>query len=147
MDDNRIETALTYAGAIPFVLCAILPFAGIESLGRIGSVDYVARVYGLAILSFVAGTHWGTYLFNRLRSPANLFVTSNVVVVAAWSAFLLTGPALTLFVLVLSFLYLLLIDFNLYRAGLSTAPYFSMRLNATLIVCISLTLNVIQLFV
>ncbi len=138
MQENRLYTLLTYAGALPFVLCALLPLVGIEEWENVGTFEYIARLYGLAIVSFVAGSHWGTYLYNRESSPANLFLTSNAVVLAAWFAFLFTIPVLTEFVLLLSFLYLLFVDYNLYKANLITAYYFRMRANVTLVVCICL---------
>ena len=140
MQENRLYSLLTYAGALPFVFCAALPFFGVEGWQNIGSFEYVARLYGLAIASFVAGSHWGTYLYNREASPTNLFLTSNAVVLAAWFAFLLTGPVMTQFVLLLSFLYLLFVDYNLYRANVITSYYFRMRANVTLVVCICLAI-------
>ncbi len=138
MQDNRLYTQLTYAGALPFIACAVLPVLGVEGLPNIGRLDRIAAIYGLAIASFVAGSHWGTYLYNRELSPINLFVTSNVVVLAAFFAFILTGTALTIFTLMLSFGYLLFVDLSLKRADLITDYYYGMRLRVTLIVLVSL---------
>ena len=145
MQENKLYTLLTYAGALPFIACALLPFAGIDEWENVGSFEYIARLYALAIVSFVAGSHWGTYLYNRESSPANLFVTSNVVVLAAWFAFLFTIPVLTQFVLLLSFLYLLFIDYNLYKSGVIAPYYFRMRANVTFVVCICLAIIIFQL--
>ena len=145
MQENRLYSMLTYAGALPFVFCALLPFFGIDEWRNVGTFEYIARLYGLAIASFVAGSHWGTYLYNREPSPTNLFVTSNAVVLAAWFAFLLTIPVMTQFVLLLSFLYLLFVDYNLHKAGLTTSHYFRMRAYVTLIVCVCLVVNIYHL--
>ncbi|MDJ0917163.1 MAG: DUF3429 domain-containing protein [Woeseiaceae bacterium] len=145
MQENKLYTLLTYAGAVPFVLCALLPFAGIDEWQNVGSFEYIARLYGLAIVSFVAGSHWGTYLYNREASPANLFLTSNAVVLAAWFAFLFTIPVLTQFVLLLAFLYLLFVDYNLHKAGLITPYYFRMRFTVTLIVGVSIAVMIFHL--
>ncbi|MCK7577283.1 MAG: hypothetical protein MZV65_16550 [Chromatiales bacterium] len=40
--------------------CALLPLLGVSSIKLMGSVDYIAAVYALAIVSFMAGAHWGT---------------------------------------------------------------------------------------
>lgn len=145
MDDNKTYQYLTYAGTIPFIVCALLPLVGVSTIANVGDVDFIARLYGLAIVSFVAGSHWGTYLYNRMRCPANLFLVSNIVVLSAWFAFLLTGSVISIFVLILALLYLLFVDFSLYRVGITTADYFTTRLNVTVIVCAALTLSVLQL--
>jgi hypothetical protein len=42
---TRIYSLLTYAGALPFIACALLPLIGVSAIQRIGSVDYIAAVY------------------------------------------------------------------------------------------------------
>lgn len=144
MQDNRLYTLLTYAGALPFIACALLPLFGIDTLPNVGRLDRVAQVYGLAIASFVAGSHWGTYLYKRERCPANLFISSNGIVLAAFFAFLLTGTVITIVVLMLAFAYLLFIDLGLRRADLTTDYYYGMRLRVTLIVLASLAVILVQ---
>ena len=138
MESRTLYPVLTYAGALPFVACALMPLFGIESLWNLGSYVHIAAAYGLAIVCFLCGAHWGTYLYNRAAAPDNLFVTSNVIVVACWFAFLMAAQAITLFVLVLALLCLLFIDYRLLRAGLLTAYYFRMRTIATVIAVASL---------
>jgi hypothetical protein len=133
MESRKLYPVLTYAGALPFVACALMPLFGMETLWNLGSYVHVAAAYGLAIVCFLCGAHWGTYLYNRAAAPDNLFVTSNVIVVACWFAFLMAAQALTLFVLILAFLCLLFIDYRLLRAGLLTGYYFRMRTIATVI--------------
>jgi len=142
MENNRLYSTLTWAGALPFVACAILPWFGIDLIPNIGSPAYVAQSYGLAIASFLSGAHWGTYLFNRTESPTNLFLTSNAVVIAIWFAFLLNIAQVGLFVLVLAFLYLLFIDYRLFRAGLLSRYYFNLRRNVTALVVVCLVSNI-----
>jgi Protein of unknown function (DUF3429) len=60
---TRIYSLLTYAGALPFVACALIPLFGVSSIKLIGSFDYIAAVYALTIVSFMAGVHWGTVLY------------------------------------------------------------------------------------
>jgi hypothetical protein len=133
MESRKLYPVLTYAGALPFVACALMPLFGMETLWNLGSYVHVAAAYGLAIVCFLCGAHWGTYLYNRAAAPDNLFVTSNVIVVACWFAFLMAAQAITLFVLILAFLCLLFIDYRLLRAGLLTGYYFRMRTIATVI--------------
>ena len=138
MEDRKLYPLLTYAGVLPFVACALMPLVGIETLWNLGSYVHIAAAYGLAIVCFLCGVHWGTYLYNRAVAPDNLFATSNAIVVASWFTFLMAAQALTLFVLILAFLCLLFIDYRLLRAGLLTGYYFRMRTIATVIAVASL---------
>ncbi len=138
MESRKLYPLLTYAGVLPFVGCALMPFLGLQQLWNLGSYDYIAAAYGLAIVCFLCGAHWGTYLYHRDRGPDNLFITSNVIVVACWFAFLMAAKAITLFVLILAFLCLLVIDYRLLKAGLLTDYYFRMRSIATAIAVVAL---------
>jgi hypothetical protein len=140
MESRKLYPVLTYAGALPFIACALMPLFGMETLWNLGGYVHIAAAYGLAIVCFLCGAHWGTYLYNRPAAPDNLFVTSNVIVVACWFAFLMAAQAITLFVLILAFLCLLFIDYRLLRAGLLTEYYFRMRTIATVIAVVSLAL-------
>lgn len=140
-DKSKTYAMLAYAGAIPFVLCAIALSLGISDLGRIGSVKFVAASYGLTIVSFMAGVLWGIYLIGAQPIPANLFLVSNAVTIAAWFAFLLTPPTVALGVMALLFLYLLLVDARLTRTGVLDDRYFRTRRNVTLLVVLALILT------
>lgn len=144
MESRRLYPVLTYAGLLPFIGCALLPFAGIRELRGLGSVDFIAATYGLAIVCFLCGAHWGTSLYNRTAAPDNLLVTSNVIVVACWIAFLAGAPAVTLFALILAFLSLLFIDYRLLKAGLLTDYYFRMRATATGVGVIALAIIIVM---
>ena len=145
MEKKRLYSTLTYAGALPFIACALLPWIGVDSILNFGTAEFVARSYGLAIASFLAGAHWGTFLYHREASPTNLFLTSNAVVLAAWFSFLMNVPAISLFVLILAFLYLLFIDYRLFAAGLLIDYYFRLRRNVTVIVVVCLAANIAAL--
>ena len=145
MEKKQLYTSLTYAGALPFVAAAAMPWLGIDKIPNVGSFDFVAQTYGLAIICFLAGAHWGTYLYHRDQSPTNLFLTSNVIVLAVWFAFLLNAAAISLFVQVLAFLYLLFVDFRLLQAGLLIDYYFRMRVTVTILVVASLIVTIAAL--
>jgi hypothetical protein len=144
MESRKLYPLLTYAGVLPFVGCALMPFVGLQELWNLGSYDYIAAAYGLAIVCFLCGAHWGTCLYHRDKAPDNLFVTSNVIVVACWFAFLMAAKSVTLFVLMLAFLCLLVIDYRLLKAGLITDYYFRMRSIATVIAVIALAIIIAQ---
>ncbi|MEM9402883.1 MAG: DUF3429 domain-containing protein [Pseudomonadota bacterium] len=144
MQETRLYTLLTYAGALPFVACALLPVFAIDTVPLLRRPDVIAQVYGLAITSFVAGSHWGTYLYKRDSCPINLFVASNAIVLAVFFAFLIADSALSIAVQMLAFTVLLLIDRGLHRAGLTTDTYSTMRLRVTLVVLASLAVILVQ---
>ena len=141
MDDRPLYTSLAYAGAIPFIFAALLPWFGIDELGWIGPIEGVAISYGLAIASFLAGAHWGTYLYRRTDTPINLFITSNAAVLAAWFAVLLGSPLVALLVLALTFVSLLAVDYRLKGSGLLTGDYLRMRTLVTTVVVACLLSN------
>ena len=137
----RIYQALAFAGALPFVACAVGPFFDIAHIERIGALDYIAAVYGLAIVSFMSGAHWGTYLYRHAESPVNLFISSNVITVIAWLSILLVDIELALVGICLLFAYLLFIDYRLLKSNLIGSSYFRTRLVVTLIVICSLAVS------
>jgi len=131
MTDRRLYTILTIAGAAPFVAAALLPPLGFETLGPLGSAVDLALSYGLAIVCFLAGTHWATFLHRRDRAPTNLFVASNVVVLGVWIPYLLAPVRWSSMALTFGLLYLLYIDFRLRRTGTVDAHYVRVRSIAT----------------
>ncbi len=142
MIDSKQYAALAYAGTLPFIACAVLPWIGMPVVAGIGSCAYIAATYGVAIVSFMAGIHWGTFLYQADSLPVNLLLTSNAITVAVWLAFILTPVAASLAVTAVAFLLLLAVDFRLARAGLLTADYLQIRRNVTLIVCAMLMLTI-----
>lgn len=132
---------LAYAGAVPFVACALLPPAGVRELPLIGSLDYVAVSYAIVIVSFMAGTHWGHALADPGGPPGWLLLTSNALTLAAWFSFLLAPLALTLVVAAAAFAALLLIDYRLQRSGAHAPAYLQARRNVTAIVIVALGLT------
>ena len=145
MERKRLYTILAYAGVLPFVACALMPYLGIVELRNIGSFDFIARVYGFGIVCFLTGIHWGTFLYKSDAAPDNLFVTSNAVFLAVFFAFLLDAGALTLFVLLLAFLCVLYIDYRLLKAGLLDNDYFRLRATVTGIAAVSLAATIAAL--
>jgi len=144
--DLRQAVVLAYAGTIPFVLCALLPWLGLPVVPRLGSTAEIAAGYSVAIASFMAGVHWGTFLYQSARTPLNLLLTSNAVTVGVWLAFLLMPAALSLMVMLGAFLILLSIDIRLAQMNLLTDEYLSMRRRVTGIVvaCLAMTAATFQ---
>jgi len=138
MDDRQVYSALTLAGVIPFLACALLPAAGIEAIEPLGRLDELASNYGMAILCFLAGIHWATQLYARDRAPFNLFIGSNVVFLAVWIAYVASSLTWTLATQLVAFPLLLAVDFQLQQSGLVSRHYLRMRFIATAMACFSL---------
>ena len=89
--------------------------------------------YGLLIIAFMAGVHWGQYL-SGVRGQMNLLVSSNFVALLAWFGFLLL-PTVWFFVLLVAlFAVLYFIDMQLH----APSDYLKTRRNVTAVVCLSL---------
>jgi hypothetical protein len=144
MQDTRIYTALALAGTIPFIAGALLPLLGHDSLPHLGQLDQLVASYGLAIVCFLAGAHWGTYLSGRYADSLNLFVISNVVFLAVWFAYVGAGVKSAIGIQILAFLTLLFIDLRLRSGDVITATYFRVRTAATMIAIVSLLAVIAQ---
>jgi hypothetical protein len=133
MNNKMLYSILAFAGVIPFVACALLPLAGIASLPLFGALDELAGSYGLAIVSFLTGIHWATYLYRQDEVPFNLMISSNVVFLVAWFAFVLGDTSAALFAQLVALIVLLLIDHQLKARALITRDYFRTRSIATVL--------------
>ena len=131
---NKTNVSLMYAGTIPFVLCALCLMTNIMQLPLLGLVEKILSAYGLVILSFLAGSHWG----QNINNTTFLSLLSNVIVIAIWLGFLTLGFKMLITMFIATFLTLLIIDNHLFRKGLITYPYFHARCLASAIVIISL---------
>ena len=140
MNDRKIYSMLTMAGVTPFVACAVLPLFGIEFIGPIGPLGEVAAGYGLAIISFLAGIHWATQLYELQKTPFNLLLASNVVFVAVWLVFVLGSLEAALIVQALALVTLLGLDRWLLGSGVITQHYYRVRGAATVLATASLLL-------
>ena len=135
--NNRLYVLLAYAGILPFAACALLTAAGVPAIEGLAGWAEIAAGYGLAIAAFMAGVHWGTYIYKSQDEPGvplNLLVTSNVITVAVWLAYALTPVSVSIAVTGVAFMLLLLVDHRLAGAGLITPAYWQLRRNVTLLV-------------
>ncbi len=138
MRERQLYSILTLTGALPFVFAALAPYLGIANVGPLGSPVDIALSYALAIICFLAGAQWATYLYRGDAVPMNLFGWSNAVVLACWFAFLSGNVVASVTVSIAAFIVLLVIDRRLLALSIIDAHYFRMRLTATVIACLSL---------
>ena len=142
---NNTNIYLTYAGSLPFILCTLFLFNGLQTLPYFGDTAKVLKVYGLVIASFMAGVHWGQYLAGRVEFPINLPIISNVIAIFVWASFLMFPIRWYLVSLILVFIILLLIDFFLWRRKQLSRFYFWSRVVVTITVLLSLVISSIML--
>lgn len=138
MHERQLYSILTITGAAPFVLAAAAPYLGIAVVGPFGEPVRIALSYALAIICFLAGAQWATYLYRGREVAMNLFLWSNVVVLACWFAFLSRNVTVSIIVSIAAFVVLLVIDRRLLGLSIIDRHYFRMRLTATVIACLSL---------
>lgn len=138
---------LIFAGAIPFVLCAILITIGIDVIPVLGKTEYVLSLYGLVIASFMAGAHWGNHLglADDNSWAVKLPIFSNIIALALWLGFLTLSTVGFVWLLIVGFIAMLVIDYGLYQARIISDKYFTVRKYVTLIVVVSLTVVAVQM--
>ena len=144
MQDSKLYKALALAGTIPFIAGALLPLLGHDSLPHLGPMDQLVASYGLAIVCFLAGAHWGTFLSGRYAGSLNLFVISNAIFLAVWFAYVGAGVQTAIGMQIFAFLALLLIDLCLKTGDVISATYFRVRTAATLIAVLSLLIVIVR---
>jgi hypothetical protein len=128
----QLLRTLPYAGVLPFIACALLSFLGIKDVPPLGNTKTIMLTYGLTIVSFMAGVHWGQVL-SGVKSNINLLVSSNVVALVAWFGFLLLPPHYFSALLMMLFVALYVIDRQLHPKS----DYLTTRRNVTALVCLS----------
>ena len=138
MSKPFLAQILTYAGTLPFLAACLLAAYAPDFLGL--NYDQLILTYGAIIASFIAGTHWGLYLYKD--APVNLFVHSNIIALLAWVALLAAIPGSS-GLLIIAFVYLLFMDKQMALAGLIEPWYMRMRIVATAIVNIALCLHLL----
>ncbi len=136
---------LTYAGAVPFVLCALCLSFHIQSLPLLGSIERILSIYGLVISSFLAGAHWGQHLhLNKSQWGRFLPIFSNLIAVLLWLGFLGLGFKMQMVMFATAFVVLIIVDHRLFQMGIITRHYFQTRLIVTASVIVSLIISAIN---
>ena len=136
MQLSRLHLLLPTFGVFPFIACLALSFLGVTDLAVLINPLYIANTYGLTIISFMAGTHWGFYLYKASR--IRFLISSNIITIAAWVAFLLYPPQLTALILAFCFIAVLASDASLAREQHLNLRYMKVRYVMTSIVVICL---------
>ena len=129
---------MTFAGAIPFVVCAAWLTSGVQTVPVFGSTEQLLATYALLIASFMAGVNWGQHLGSNSPHVRALPVISNAIAIAAWAAFLMLPFDAMVVFFATSFAVQLYVDWRLYRNDVIDQAYAQTRLIVSLIVIASL---------
>ncbi len=129
---------LALAGTLPFIAGAVAISTGYAFLPIIGATVIAVSLYGLVILSFMAGTQWGMFFIAPHPRRAWLLLWSNFVALAGWCLFLFFPPALYIVGLIVLFSGMLLVDFYLQNLEITSRAYLGLRITATIITLLAL---------
>lgn len=143
MRTSKLYAPLAYAGALPFIACAVLLILGVDVLPYLGPVSSIAVTYSLAIVAFMSGIHWGTWQQHKNLFSPPLLPLSNVLTLAMWFALLIATDSTALLAAIACFAVLLYLDLLLRRRNVISSEYFRIRRNVSFIVMISLLLMAI----
>ena len=142
MNDIRLYSWLAYLGAVPFVIPSMLILLGYREVAIVGDLVYLLTSYGLVIVVFMSGIHWGNYLIKKPANGVNLFLTSNIIAISAWLSFLFFPVVYTLLFYSVAFALLLSLDYYLQTYNLLNKDYFKLRVIVTGIVIFSLLVTI-----
>jgi hypothetical protein len=113
-------------------------FLNLYEIPLVGSVEKILFFYGLVIISFLAGTHWGMHFTIKETWRDYLALLSNAIVITVWLFALLFSLKIMIITYIVFFLLLLIIDKKLLQSNVINASYFQIRCIATTIVVITL---------
>jgi|TARA_B110000263_G_scaffold68973_1_gene59967 hypothetical protein len=140
-EQRKIEltSILTYSGAIPFVLAALCMYWDFERLPFIGDVQKIIHLYGLVIVVFIAGSHWGLSVNLLDKQRVFLLSISNFLTLAIFVSYIWLNSMPFELSLIAILLMLLMIDYWLFFKKINSQDYVLMRLIVSIIVIISLS--------
>ena len=127
-----MQKYLGYAGLLPFVGPALAAWGLPQSST---SLNYLFITYSAVILSFVAGTLWGSLSHDPSRKARLLFILTNLVALLCWAVFF-THLLLALALLTAGFASLYYAETR-WTPPQYSADYLSLRLRLTTVVILS----------
>ena len=144
MIQTQTYQRLAYAGTLPFIACASLIALDLPTAAGIDYLSDALSSYGLLIVSFMSGIHWGTYLYKHEQCPLNLLIISNLITLSCWLCFVSGQTPLILSSQLCAFLVLLYVDFVLQKNQIISKDYFNTRRYVTAIVISMLGLTLLS---
>lgn len=135
-----VISVLTYLGALPFVLGALLLLLGIKIIPFLGATTFVITAYGLVIASFMAGSHWGQQIATTDEQSRSIFLISNVMALALWFEYLVGSLTAYVGLLIAVFILSLWLDYLSYQKKKIDSTYMRLRWRVTSVVVLSLVM-------
>ena len=135
---STVSKYLTYLGTIPFIgISYLLTSKTGDHKIELFSFDFetIISIYTIAIVSFIAGSHWG-YKSNS-TSSIMIPLSSNLIVLAVWISYLFLFFELFLYVSSTLLVLLLVVDKLMFEASVINKNYLKHRVIATSIVLLS----------
>lgn len=136
MKKARLTNLLTFAGAIPFVVLAIV--ASLPNVLHQASAIFYFTAYGAVILAFLGGMQWGVALLDDGPFGNTLLVISNVIALAAFVSLTLMSVKSALILQAIFFASVLLIDRMLLSLKIIPGWFILLRYRVSSIVIISI---------
>jgi hypothetical protein len=144
-DPKRVATVLTYAGALPFVACAVILLFG-PAMGLGGFRQFASQAittYAAIIVSFLGGIQWGVALSSHEQQPQtakSLWLLSVVPSLLAWAMLFLPNGSSRIIVAVFLVGFVWVIDALLHLQQVIPTWFFRLRSVVSAVVMVSLIL-------
>ena len=110
----------------------------LERFSLFGDVEKIINSYGLIIVVFIAGSHWGLSFQLSRNHQIFLKILSNFLTLLIFAAYVWFTNIPFQIWLILTLFILLGLDYWLYFKGINSQEYVLMRLIVSIIVIISL---------
>ncbi len=142
-EPKRVATILSYAGTIPFVVCAaILLFGTAMGLGGLRQfAGQAITTYAAVIVSFLGGIQWGVALATYEHQPQtakSLFLLSVVPSLLAWAMLFLPNGSSRVIVAIFLVGFVWVIDALLHLQQVLPTWFFRLRSIVSAVVIASL---------
>ena len=139
MNFKSVTSSLGYCGLIPIVAGVALTWWNFETSFFDGPTLFVG--YSALILCFLAGAIWGRVLSGvSSRRGSLMLIGSNVIVIIAWLALLISSEFFALGILILSLGYVAILvgEVRFAKELMSgvTLDYLQLRFTLTILICL-----------
>jgi len=140
LNQKQMAMALTVAGAVPFLVLAVLVYLGqplpLPLQSQLSSPALILHSYAVIIASFVAGLHWGIHFCKRTGD--NIYLYSSAIALLLWVSMVFAGSTAGFALVLLGFLLLWMVEYRLSLQRVTTAWFWQLRSGVTAVVSVCL---------
>jgi Protein of unknown function (DUF3429) len=146
----RIAQILTIAGAIPFIICAlVLAFGNATGIGQYRPLALQSlTTYAAVIISFLGGIQWGIGIATLEQQPQtarSLFLLSVVPSLLAWAMLFLPASESRVVVALFLVAFVWVIDALLYLQKVIPPWFFRLRSITSAVVMVTLLIALVAI--